>query len=741
MNNKYAGIVAAELGLKLSQVDKTIGLLEEGSTIPFIARYRKETTGSLDEVVIGGIRDRVEQLTELDKRRATVKKTIADQEKLTPELEKKIDGVATMAELEDLYLPYKPKRKTRASMAREKGLEPLAGLLLDQSSGDPELLAVDFVDEEKGVDTVADALQGARDIIAEVINEDMSVRADIRNLFRKKGIVRSRVMNGKEEEGAKFKDYFDWEEPLARVPSHRLLAMRRGEKEMILSLDIAPDDAEAIELIFKRYLKGNNACAQQVEQAITDGYKRLLRPSLETEIRLDSKKLADMEAIRVFCDNLKELLLAPPLGQKSVLGIDPGFRTGCKIVCLDRQGKLLANDTIYPQQNPAMAQKSLLHLCEAYSIEAIAIGNGTASRETEQFVKSIGLPPSIPVLMVNESGASIYSASDVAREEFPDKDITVRGAVSIGRRLMDPLAELVKIDPKSIGVGQYQHDVDQALLRKGLDDTVMSCVNAVGVDVNTASKELLSYVSGLGPSLANNIILYRDEHGPFASRRELQKVSRFGEKVFEQSAGFLRISNATYPLDASAVHPESYPIVEKMAVDSRCSVVDLIRDSSIRKSISINKYVTDQVGLPTLKDIMDELEKPGRDPRKNFEIIEFKEGVQSMEDLKVGMELTGVVTNVTNFGAFVDIGVHQDGLVHKSNIADRFVENPADFLKVHQKVTVTVIGIEIERKRIGLSMRKDPFNTNAGKEKRTKRSEKSENLEDKMNALRNKFRN
>jgi uncharacterized protein len=747
MTNNYSNLVATELGIKEQQVKAVIALVDGGATVPFIARYRKEATGSLDEVFIAKIRDRVEQLKELDKRREAILKSIDEQGKLTAELEKKIKTAETMTALEDIYLPYKPKRKTRASVAREQGLEPLAKSILKQSSIDVLAEAQKYLNEEKGVSTDEEALKGARDIIAETINEDAEIRQKIRKLFLTEGIIKSKVIKGKEDAAAKFKDYFEWEEPISRVASHRLLAMRRGEKEMFLSLDISPNEEDALRIIEKSYLKGPNASSEQVELALRDAYKRLLKPSIETEVRLQAKKKADLEAITVFKDNLKELLLAAPLGAKNVLGIDPGFRTGCKVVCLDKQGKLLHHDAIFPnepQKNTIRSAATIHELCSKYKIEAIAIGNGTAARETESFVKSIGLPKAIMIIMVNESGASIYSASETAREEFPDHDVTVRGSVSIGRRLMDPLAELVKIDAKSIGVGQYQHDVDQNALKQGLDDVVISCVNAVGVEVNTASKELLSYVSGLGPALAKNIVSYRNENGPFKSRAALKKVPRMGEKVFEQAAGFLRIESAKNPLDNSAVHPESYGIVESMAKDIDANIDQLISDQNLRKSIKIDNYITENVGLPTLKDIMDELEKPGRDPRDTFEVMEFDDTVHSMEDLKVGMQLNGIVTNVTNFGAFVDIGVHQDGLVHKSQLADRFVENPADFVKVQQKVTVTVTGVDIERKRISLSMKSDPF----GEKPRQKRSEKKKpgqdfpqgDMQDKLAALKNKFK-
>jgi uncharacterized protein len=697
--------------------------------------------------VIANIRDRVEQLKDLDKRRDSILKSIDEQGKLTQELKKKIDEARTMSILEDIYLPYKPKRKTRASKAREKGLEPLAILILKQTNQDIMMDAKQYIDEEKGVASIEEALQGARDIIAEKINEDAEIRQKVRKLFLSHGIICSRVIKGKETEAAKYKDYFDWQEPISKVPSHRLLAMRRGEKEMYLSLDISPDENEVLLIIERAYLKGPNASSEQVELAIKDAYKRLLKPSIETEVRLETRKKADLEAITVFKDNLKELLLAAPLGAKNVMGIDPGFRTGCKIVCLDKQGKLLHHDAIFPnepQKNTMQSAAIIKELCNKYDIEAIAIGNGTAARETERFVKTIGLPKEIMTIMVNESGASIYSASETAREEFPNEDVTVRGSVSIGRRLMDPLAELVKIDPKSIGVGQYQHDVDQNALKQGLDDVVISCVNAVGVEVNTASKELLSYVSGLGPALAKNIVEFRNEHGPFKSRDSLKKVPRMGEKVFEQAAGFLRIKNAKNPLDNSAVHPESYGIVESMAKDINSSIDQMISDANLRKSIKIDRYISEKVGLPTLKDIMDELEKPGRDPRKSFELMEFDENVQSMDDLKVGMILNGIVTNVTNFGAFIDIGVHQDGLVHKSHLADRFIENPGDFVKVQQKVKVTVTNVDIERKRISLSMKSDPFNEKPRQKKSDKRKPKQNehqgDMQDKLAALKNKFK-
>ncbi len=752
MIKNYSNAVAAELGIREQQVEAVTTLIEGGGTVPFIARYRKEATGSLDEVTITAIRDRVGQLKELDKRREAILKSIEEQGKLTPELARKINAAETMTALEDIYLPYKPKRKTRASMAKEKGLEPLADAIMLQKSMDISVEAQKYIDKEKGVETEEEALAGARDIIAERINEDANIRARVRKVFISHGVIKSKVIKGKEEAAAKYKDYFEWEEPISKVASHRLLAMRRGEKEMFLSLDISPNEEDVFVLVEKEYLKGSNEASGQVELAIKDAYKRLLKPSMETEIRLETKKKADLDAIAVFKDNLKELLLSAPLGAKNTLAIDPGFRTGCKVVCLDKQGKLLHHEAIFPnepQKNVAKSADTIHRLCTKYQIEAIAIGNGTAARETEKFVKSIGLPKEILVVMVNESGASIYSASEVAREEFADYDLTVRGSVSIGRRLMDPLAELVKIDPKSIGVGQYQHDVDQNALKQGLDDIVISCVNAVGVEVNTASKELLSYVSGLGPALAKNIVTFRNENGPFASREAVKKVPRMGDKVFEQAAGFLRIKSAKNPLDNSAVHPESYGIVESMAKDINTDIDALIAQKDLKDSLKLEKYISDTIGLPTLKDILSELEKPGCDPRKSFEKVEFDDQVHTMEDLKVGMSLNGIVTNVTNFGAFVDIGVHQDGLVHKSHLTDKYVENPADHIKVQQQVKAIVIAVDIPRKRISLSLKSDPF----GEKPKFKKSEKhekrtpknqgkkaSESMEDKLAQLRNRFK-
>jgi uncharacterized protein len=699
--------IAAELSIAEKQVAATVALLDEGATVPFISRYRKEVTGTLDEVQVAAIRDRVQQLRDLDKRREAILKSLTDMGKLTPELEKQVNDAETMVLLEDIYLPYRPKRKTRATTAREKGLQPLADLLLEQKRIDPTTEAEKYIDEEKGVKNVDEALGGARDIIAELISENVEVRTQMRSLFIEKGTFQSKVIEGKEQEGIKYKDYFDWTEPVKSAPSHRILAMRRGEKEEILWLDIKPVEDEAVDLLEKAFVIGNNTSADQVKQAIADGYKRLLKPSMETEVRLFTKKKADEEAIRVFAENARQLLLGAPLGQKRTMAVDPGFRTGCKVVCLDEQGKLLEYTAIFPHTGAGQAkeaEKTTKHLFEKYNIEAIAIGNGTAGRETELFIRNLNLA-NATIVMVNESGASIYSASDVAREEFPDKDVTVRGAVSIGRRLMDPLAELVKIDPKSIGVGQYQHDVDQNKLQTSLDDTVMSCVNAVGVELNTASKQILAYVSGLGPQLAQNIVDYRDQNGAFKKRDQLKKVPRLGDKAFEQAAGFLRIHHAENPLDTSAVHPERYALVEQMAKDLKCGVKDLMSNDVLRKSIPLQKYVSESAGLPTLTDIMAELAKPGRDPREQFEAFSFTEGVNAIGDLKVGMKLPGIVTNITNFGAFVDIGVHQDGLVHLSQITNRFIKDANEVLKVHQKVEVTVTDVDINRKRIALSMK------------------------------------
>jgi len=708
MTELHISIIAKELAIKPSQVKAVADLLDEGATVPFIARYRKEATGSLDEVAITAIRDRIEQLSELDKRREAIFKSLEERGLLTDELKEKIGGAESLTVLEDIYLPFRPKRRTRATVAKEKGLEPLAARIFEQEEMDIEAEAAAFVDAEKGVASVEEALAGARDIIAEWVSEDLQARERMRELFAAKGIMRSKVISGKEEEGIKYKDYYEWEEPVAKAPSHRVLAIRRGENEGVLILRILPPEDKALRMLESIFLKGSGLAQEQVKAAVHDSYKRLFSASMENEFRLTAKKRADAEAIRVFVENMRQLLLSPPLGRKNVLAIDPGFRTGCKMVCLDRQGKLLHNDTIYPHfsdKGIEEAARKIRDICGRFGIEAIAIGNGTAGRETESFIKGLDLPEEIKVVMVNESGASIYSASEVAREEFPDHDVTVRGSVSIGRRLMDPLAELVKIDPKSIGVGQYQHDVDQTALKKSLDDVVVSCVNRVGVEINTASKQLLTYVSGLGPQLAKNIVEYRNENGPFRSRQELRKVSRLGPKAFEQAAGFLRIRDAENPLDGSAVHPESYHIVDAMARDIGCSFVDLMKDEGLRKNIDLSKYVTDTVGMPTLSDIMAELAKPGRDPRERFESFGFAEGIGKIEDVKPGMKLPGIVTNITAFGVFVDIGIHQDGLVHISELSDRFVKNPGDVVKVHQKVTVTVLDVDMQRKRISLSMK------------------------------------
>lgn len=700
-------IISKELALTTKQVSIAIALLDEGATIPFISRYRKELTGSLDEVQVTSIRDRIQQLRDLDKRKDAVLKSITDQGKLTSELEEQVRSAETMSALEDIYLPYKPKRKTRASTAREKGLQPLADFLLEQTSHEVDDQAKNFINVEKGVSSLEEALAGARDIIAEKVAEDAEVRARTRREFLEKGIFVSRVIPGKEEAALKYKDYYEWSESLKEAPSHRVLAMRRGEKEEFLYLDIEVSEDCMLPLIDSLYIKENNEAAKQVRLAIIDGYKRLLKPSMETEIRVLTRQKADEDAIKVFADNVRQLLLAAPLGQRRLLAIDPGFRTGCKTVVLDAQGNLLENTAIFPHTGAgaaAEAEKTVKYLVSKYDVEAIAIGNGTAGRETEDFVRKLELK-NVMLVMVNESGASIYSASETAREEFPDYDITVRGAVSIGRRLMDPLAELVKIDPKSIGVGQYQHDVDQHKLQSALDDTVMSCVNAVGVELNTASKQILSYISGLGPSLAQQIVTYRKENGPFSSRRELKKVPRLGDKAFEQAAGFLRIRNANHPLDASAVHPERYALVEQMAKDLGVEVSDLMKDEKVRKRINLKAYITDEVGLPTLNDILMELTKPGLDPREQFEAFSFTDGVNRISDLRTGMKLPGIVTNITNFGAFVDIGVHQDGLVHLSQLSNRFVSDPHEIVKVQQHVMVTVTEVDEKRNRIGLSMK------------------------------------
>ena len=702
-------MIADALKLPVHRVENTLKLLQGGATIPFISRYRKEATGGLDEVQISEISSRYEKLLELSKRKETIQSTIESLGKLTDDLRRRIDGCWDATELEDIYLPYKPKRKTRAEAARQKGLEPLAAWLMLQRGNALDAYVKNFVKGE--VKNEEDALKRARDIIAEQVNEDEQARNQIRHQFSRQAVISAKVVKGKEtdEAAAKYRDYFDFSEPLKRCSSHRLLAIRRGEAEGILKVSITPsDETECTDRLERRFVRGNNECSRQVCEAVNDAYKRLLKPAIETEFAALSKEKADDEAIRVFAGNLRQLLLAPPLGQKRVLGIDPGFRTGCKVVCLDAQGTLLHNEAIYPHPPKSeyqLAGRKLVKLVEQYRIEAIAIGNGTASRETEQFVTSQRFDREIQVFVVSEDGASIYSASKTARDEFPDYDVTVRGAVSIGRRLMDPLAELVKIDAKSIGVGQYQHDVDQTKLKEALDQTVESCVNLVGVNVNTASSHLLTYVSGLGPVLAKNIVDYRTANGPFRSRRELLKVPRMGAKAFEQCAGFLRIPHAENPLDNSAVHPESYPIVERMAADLHCSVSDLIANRELRSRISPEKYVTDTVGLPTLTDILQELEKPGRDPRQKIQVFEFDKNVRTIDDVQEGMELPGIVINITNFGCFVDLGIKEKGLIHVSQLADRFVSDPTTVVSIHQHVRVRVIGVDRERKRIALTMK------------------------------------
>ena len=698
-------MIASALNIAERQVNNTLSLLNGGATIPFISRYRKEATGGLDEVQIGEIKERYDKLTETAKRKETILKTIEEQGKLTAELKKRIEACWDATELEDIYLPYKPKRKTRAEAARQKGLEPLATILMMQRENNLMARVRTFIKGE--VKNEEDALKGARDIIAEQVSEDERSRNQLRNQFSRQAIITSKVVKGKEEEAAKYKDYFDFSEPLKRCTSHRLLAIRRGEAEGFLKVSISPDDNECTERLERSYVRGNNECSQQVKEAVLDAYKRLLKPSIETEYAALSKEKADEEAIRVFAGNLRQLLLAPPLGQKRVMGIDPGYRTGCKVVCLDAQGNLLHNETIYPhppKSEHSLSARKLTKLVEQYQIEAIAIGNGTASRETEAFVTNQRYDRKLQVFVVSEDGASIYSASKIAREEFPEYDVTVRGAVSIGRRLMDPLAELVKIEAKSIGVGQYQHDVDQTALKKSLDMTVESCVNSVGVNLNTASRHLLTYVSGLGPTLAQNIVDYRTENGAFASRKELMKVPRMGAKAFEQCAGFLRIPGAKNPLDNSAVHPESYAVVEHIAKDMKCSVEDLIKNKEIRNKIDIKKYVSDKVGLPTLTDIMAELEKPGRDPRQAIQVFEFDKNVKTIDDLKEGMVLPGIVTNITNFGCFVDVGIKENGLVHVSQLCREFVSDPTTVVSIHQHVQVKVVNIDRERKRIGMTM-------------------------------------
>ena len=706
MTNVFHTLIARFLQIPEGQVERTIGLLNEGATIPFISRYRKEVTGGLDEVQIGAIKDQLDKLTELSKRKETILATIEEQEKLTPELRKRIEESWDSTEIEDLYLPYKPKRVTKAEIARRKGLEPLAKIVMMQNENNLSARIKSFIKGE--VKNAEEALHGAREIIAEWINENESARNTVRTSFANTAMIKSKVIKGKEEEGAKYRDYFDFSEPLNRASSHRLLALRRGEAEGILRVSISPDAESCLDRLNRRFVKGRGEVSEQVATAVDDSFKRLLKPSIETEFSNQSKAKADEEAIRVFAENLRQLLLAPPLGQKRVLGVDPGYRTGCKLVCLDAQGNLLHNEAIFPhppQNEKGKAAAKVAQLVATYAIDAIAIGNGTASRETEQFITNIRYDRKVQVFVVSENGASIYSASKIAREEFPEYDVTVRGAVSIGRRLMDPLAELVKIDPKSIGVGQYQHDVEQNALKKSLDQTVESCVNLVGVNVNTASKHLLTYISGLGPTLAQNIVNYRAEHGPFTSRKELMKVPRMGEKAFEQSAGFLRIPDGKNPLDNSAVHPESYPIVERMAKDLKCSVADLITDKALKKKLKLTDYLTDKVGMPTLLDIMEELDKPGRDPRQTIQVFAFDPTVKTIEDLKEGQVLPGIVTNITNFGCFVDVGIKENGLVHISELADRFVSDPTQVVSIHQHVKVKVLSVDLSRKRVQLSMK------------------------------------
>ncbi|MCP3951214.1 MAG: RNA-binding transcriptional accessory protein [Desulfobacterales bacterium] len=720
MSREPIAVVSEQLHLGESQVKAVAGLLDTGATIPFISRYRKEATGSLDEVAVTAIRDRLKLLADLAARQASILKSLDQNGHLTPVLKQQVLAAETMAQVEDIYLPYRPKRRTRASQAREKGLEPLAKAVLAQTGIDPHKEAAGFLNPEKGIDTIDAALGGARDIIAEIINEHPQARAGLRSLFSTRSDYICAVAKEMETEGSKYRDYFAYQEPAAQAPSHRILAMRRGEKEGFLNITVAPPESEAIAMLETLFVTGPGADAEQVKLAVSDSYRRLLSRSMETEIRLTTKERADNESIRVFADNLRQLLLAAPLGAKRILGLDPGFRTGCKLVCLDRQGNLEHHDTIFPHtggKKAGEAGQTVKNLCKRFKIEAIAVGNGTAGKETESFLRSLKLNAALPVVMVNESGASIYSASETAREEFPELDLTVRGAISIARRLMDPLAELVKIDPKAIGVGQYQHDVDQGALKQALDDTVASCVNAVGVDVNRASVQLLTYVSGIGPQIARNITSFRNEHGPFQKRTELKKVPRLGPKAFQQAAGFLRIQNGAHPLDASAVHPESYAIVDKMVRNLDCPLDRLLSDSQLRKTIDIKQYVTKDTGLPTLRDILAELDKPGRDPRNEFELFAFAEGIDTLDDLQPGMRIPGIVTNVTAFGAFVDVGIHQDGLVHISQMADHFVKDPANIVKVQQAVKVTVLEVDAARARISLSMKTSPLAQNGNKER------------------------
>jgi uncharacterized protein len=749
MNPKHVALISAELSISQKQAENTMTLLAEGSTVPFISRYRKEQTGSLDEVQIGKVEDLKKRYEEVDERRAFIIKTITEQEKMTPELLQKLESSWVLAELEDMYLPYKPKRKTRATVAIEKGLEPLAKLLLEQQENAPEEAAKTFINEQ--VATADEALKGARDIIAEWINENAELRDKLRKLFTHTAVLSSKVNEGKEAEGVKYKDYFDFREELFSIPSHRVLAIFRGEAEGFLFASITPVEEEATEIINKQFVTGHNASSEQVTKAAADAYKRLLRPSLENEFRATAKEKADGEAIEVFAENLRQLLLAAPLGPKAVIAIDPGYRTGCKVVALDNQGNMQDNDVIYPLEKNYKSQDAehlLRKWVDKYDIAAIAVGNGTAGRETEEFVKKIDFGRKVNVFMVNESGASVYSASEVAREEFPDHDVTVRGSVSIGRRLIDPLAELVKIDPKSIGVGQYQHDVNQSQLKQSLDRIVVSCVNNVGVNLNTASKHLLAYISGLGPSLAENIVKYRKENGAFKNRQELKKVTRLGEKAFEQCAGFLRIENGDNPLDNSAVHPERYPVVQAIAAKQQCSVQELMGREDLRKHINVKEFINEEVGQLTLEDILKELAKPSRDPRDEIAIFEYAEGIKSMEDVKPGMVVPGVVTNITAFGAFVDIGVKQDGLVHISHLSNKFISNPNEEVKLNQKVTVTVLEVDIARKRISLSMKDNEPATGGGgggqrRERRENKPAKEAPLNDfqaKLMALKSKFK-
>jgi uncharacterized protein len=707
LSNPFVVTIGSELSIPTPQVSATIALLDEGGSIPFIARYRKEQTGSLDEVAVTAIRDRLLQLQDLEKRRETVLKSLDEQGVLTDEFRGKVQAALTLSVLEDIYLPFRPKRRTRATMARDKGLQPLAEQLFTQNNDcDPETAAAAFVSAEKEVASAEEALAGARDIIAEQISEDTEARTELRRLYERQGMFRCTLVRGKENEAQKYRDYFEWEEPVGKAPSHRILAMRRGESEKVLSLRILGPEGECLSALERRFLKSENAAAAQVRLALADSFKRLLSLTMETEMRIETRKRADAEAIRVFAENLRQLLLASPLGQKPVLALDPGLRTGCKLVCLDAQGGLVHDDVIFPDRKAQAAESALRTLCDKHHIEAIAIGNGTGGRETERFVRALGIA-GVQIVMVNEAGASVYSASEIARDEFPDHDLTVRGSVSIGRRLTDPLAELVKIDPKSIGVGQYQHDVDQRALQNSLDDVVTSCVNNVGVELNSASGRLLSYVSGLSPQLANNIVAFRSEHGAFQARSQLLKVPRLGPKAFEQAAGFLRIRGASHPLDASAVHPERYALVDGMAQDLGCTVPELIERADLRERIDLERYVDESIGLPTLRDIVAELARPGRDPREQFEAFEFMEGIEDMKDLEPGLMLPGIVTNITAFGAFVDIGVHQDGLLHISQLADRYVKDPNEIVKVAQKLQVRVLSVDMDRKRIALSLRKD----------------------------------